>query len=130
MPIRYLSADAIKVIHDLIMKRMGEQAAVLYKGGLEFCADEVRDIAYDVPEEEALALKAAYYLWCLTVNHPFADGNKRTAFEVGEVFLKSNGFSLTGISPVEAVSVMSGIATGEFPREEILLWIRKHLSPL
>jgi death on curing protein len=39
--------------------------------------------------------QAAAYLYHLAMNHPFIDGNKRTAFAVMDTFLRVNGYSLT-----------------------------------
>ena len=39
--------------------------------------------------------QAAAYLYHLSMNHPFVDGNKRTAFAVMDTFLRVNGYELT-----------------------------------
>ncbi len=57
--------------------------------------------------------KAAHLIWCLVSNHPFVDGNKRTAFQTAIVFLHANGYDLSNIKAPEAVRVLSGVAKNE-----------------
>src|SRR4051812_19481586 len=71
--------------------------------------------------------RAAAYAFGIARNHPFADGNKRTALVVSEAFLALNGFFL-GASDAEAVVSFLALAAGELSEEEMADWFRIHLK--
>ena len=79
---------------------------------------------------DALTSKAAYLLWCLITNHPFIDGNKRTAFESADVFLRANGYEIGGIEQDEIVSVLTNVASGDLVLNDLISWLRTHLRPV
>jgi death-on-curing protein len=107
---------------------MGERSSgYLYEGGLNFCVDSAKDLYSEKSVPDVLIWKAAYYLWCLITNHPFLDGNKRTAYQVASVFLLANGYRLTGVDPNEAISVLGGVAIGQVTLDDLVIWVRKHL---
>lgn len=59
----------------------------------------------------ALAEQAAAYLYHLSRNHPFIDGNKRTAFAVMDTFLEANGYCLP-LSDDDAYDLVMRVAQG------------------
>jgi death-on-curing protein len=61
---------------------------------------------------------AAAYAFGLARNHPFADGNKRTAFVVSVTFLILNGRDLTA-TEVDVVETFLKLAAGELPETEL-----------
>lgn len=81
-------------------------------------------VAYGEPDAAALA---AAYAFGIARNHPFVDGNKRTAAVVSESFLNLNGFSL-GASDAEIVVVFLGLAAGELSEAELADWFRERIS--
>jgi death-on-curing protein len=68
--------------------------------------------------------KTAAFIHSLIVFHPFADGNKRTAFVAADVILKLNGFSIK--QGVENEDFFWAIARGEKSVEEIKEWLKNH----
>jgi death-on-curing protein len=66
---------------------------------------------------------AAAYAFGLARNHPFADGNKRTAFVVSATFLILNGRDLTA-TEVDVVETFLKLAAGELPETELADWFR------
>ncbi|MEM1115329.1 MAG: type II toxin-antitoxin system death-on-curing family toxin [Bacteroidota bacterium] len=76
-----------------------------------------------------LADLAASYAFGIAKNHPFIDGNKRTAFMVLYTFLRTNGIRL-GASEPEAVEVMLGVASGELGEGELAAWCRQRGTPV
>lgn len=60
-------------------------------------------------------------------NHPFVDGNKRTAFVAVETFLILNGMEL-GAPDAECVVAMLDLAAGEMTEDEFALWLRDHVA--
>jgi death-on-curing protein len=61
-------------------------------------------------------------------NHPFVDGNKRTAFVAVETFLILNGVELTA-GDADCVVAMLDLAAGEMSEEEFAAWLRDHTAP-
>ena len=80
--------------------------------------------AYGAPDAAALA---ASYAFGLARNHPFVDGNKRTAAVVSETFLNLNGYSLTASDP-EIVVIFLGRAAGELSEDELAEWFRERVQ--
>lgn len=80
-------------------------------------------VAYGDPDVAALA---ASYAFGVARNHPFVDGNKRTALVVAETFLILNGYGL-GASDAEAVVAMLALAAGDIDEGELAAWFREHL---
>ena len=82
-------------------------------------------VAYGEPDAAQLA---AAYAFGIARNHPFADGNKRTAAVVSETFLVLNGYQLVA-SDAELVVAFLSLAAGELTEEEMADWFRTNLAP-
>jgi death-on-curing protein len=80
--------------------------------------------AYGEPDAAALA---AAYAWGIARNHPFVDGNKRTAAVVSETFLILNGHRLDA-SDAELVVTFVALAGGELSEEELADWFRDRVA--
>lgn len=81
-------------------------------------------VAYGEPDAAALA---AAYAYGIARNHPFVDGNKRTAAVVSETFLAINGLTLDA-TDAEIVVAFLALAAGELAEDELADWFRTHLS--
>ena len=68
---------------------------------------------------------AAAYIGGVVRNHPFIDGNKRTAFVVGGIFLEQNGKILTAPEK-EATEFMLAFADSKISEEDFALWLKKN----
>lgn len=77
-------------------------------------------------EPDAAALAAAY-AYGIARNHPFVDGNKRTAAVVSETFLALNGLGLAA-TDAELVVAFLALAAGELSEVELADWFRLHLA--
>ncbi len=80
--------------------------------------------AYGEPDVADLA---AAYAFGIARNHPFVDGNKRTAAIVSETFLVLNGQSLDA-SDAQLVVAFLALAAGELSEEELADWFRQRLT--
>ena len=80
---------------------------------------------YGEPDVAALA---ASYGFGIARNHPFVDGNKRTAFVAMELFLGLNGQWLTA-DDADCVLAMLALASGDLSEEAFAAWIRAHIKP-
>ncbi|MEL7079226.1 MAG: type II toxin-antitoxin system death-on-curing family toxin, partial [Cyanobacteria bacterium J06582_2] len=63
----------------------------------------------------------------IAINHPFVDGNKRTAFIVMAVFLEINRVRLIA-SEEGVVNIMLGIATGTTSEEMLSNWLKENIE--
>jgi len=77
--------------------------------------------------ERDLCALAASYAFGISRNHPFADGNKRTAWVLARVFLALNGVRLA-FEPQDAVRIVVALAAGELSEDELADWFRGHLG--
>lgn len=68
---------------------------------------------------------AAAYSFGLAKNHPFVDGNKRTAFTVGVVFLGINGYHLNA-SEAEAAVMFENLAAGTVDERDLASWFEQN----
>lgn len=70
--------------------------------------------------------QAAAYLYHLAKNHPFLDGNKRTAYGAMEAFLRLNGYNLD-FSNEEAYNMVMQVAQGEMTKEDLSTLLQRHI---
>ncbi len=72
-------------------------------------------------------LAAAYTVSGIVRNHPFVDGNKRTGFMTGYVFLERNGLHFTA-SEAEAAQAVLELAAGTIDETGFALFLRDHVK--
>ncbi|MDQ4420731.1 type II toxin-antitoxin system death-on-curing family toxin [Sphingobium sp. DEHP117] len=127
-----MAQEWIWVADEVAMAAHAEQLAehgggegVRDPGALESAMARPRNLAvYGEPDAAALA---AAYAFGIARNHPFVDGNKRTAAVVSETFLMLNGYALSASDP-ELVVAFLALAAGELGEEELADWFREHLA--
>lgn len=73
--------------------------------------------------------KAAQLCYGIVKNHPFTDGNKRTALHSMYVYLIINGFDITA-SQQEVEDLIINVAAGNMTNTELLQWLRKNTIQL
>ena len=79
--------------------------------------------------ETGLAGLAAAYGFGVARNHPFIDGNKRTALACMIVFLGLNGLDLD-VPQEAATAIILSLAAGEITEDVLARWIADHVVPL
>lgn len=122
----WLDAQVLLAVHDEQLAEHGGAAGVRDAGLFESAlARPLHLAAYGEPDAAALA--AAYGLG-LARNHPFIDGNKRTAFVEVELFLALNGHALVA-EDADCVLTMLGVASGDIAEPEFAAWLRLHTAP-
>ena len=118
----WLSKALILAIHDEQLAEHGGGTGVRDTGLLESAlARPQNQFAYDATVD--LPALAAAYAFGLARNHPFVDGNKRSAFVAAEVFLDLNGMTVTA-SDEECVLTMLRLAAGEMEESAYAAWLR------
>lgn len=73
---------------------------------------------------------AAGYAEAISRNHPFVDGNKRTAFQTCYQFLKDNGYQLGRAKGVEHAEMMELLGQGKITRDQAAAHLRDCSEPL
>jgi len=79
--------------------------------------------------ESAPCVLAAAYAFGIACNHPFVDGNKRTAFLAAYVFLRLNGLDLVA-DEIAATNSMLALASGEMTEADFAAWLRDYTRQL
>jgi death on curing protein len=82
-------------------------------------------LTYGEPAPDLASLAAAY-AYGIARNHPFVDGNKRTALVAARTFLILNGVNLEATQDDKVLTFLS-LAEGAFSEEELADWIRKRI---
>jgi len=115
-------SDAL-AIHEILLVRHGGASGVRNEGLLESAlARPQQQFAYASPD---IVDMATAYAAGIVQNHPFVDGNKRTGFVVGVLFLEMNGFEFTA-SEAEAAQVVLELAAGTIDETGFALFLRDH----
>ena len=121
----WIDPRAILAIHDEQLAEHGGGSGLRDQGLLESAmARPINLAAYEDPDAAALA---ASYAVGLAKNHPFVDGNKRTAFVALELFLALNGRELMA-GDVDCVVTMLAVAAGDIGETELAEWIRQNTA--
>ena len=120
---QWLDLDAVAAIHEAQLAEHGGSAGTRDTGLLESALARARNVA-GYGEPDCAELGAAYGFG-IARNHPFVDGNKRTAFVAVELFLDLNGFDLLA-DDAECVLTMLALAAGDLDERAFAAWIRAH----
>lgn len=125
-PWRWLSADVLLAVHEEQLAEHGGAAGVRDLGLFESALARPQNVAaYGNPDAADLA---ASYGVGLAKNHPFIDGNKRTAFVAVELFLALNGHDLMA-DDADCVLTMLAVAAGSLDEPGFAAWLRTHSRP-
>ena len=119
----WINPAVVLAIHEQQLAEHGGSAGVRDHGLLESALSRPQHrAAYDNPDVAELA---AAYGFGIARNHPFIDGNKRTAFVAVELFLALNGKCLDATDP-ECVLTMLAVASGDLDEPAFAAWLRTH----
>ena len=121
----WLREDVIFAVHDEQLAEHGGAAGVRDIGLLHSALARPQNLsAYGDPDAAALA---AAYAFGIARNHPFTDGNKRTAAVAALMFLDFNRIDF-GIGEAELVVMTFGLAAGELDEEAVAAWFRDRVA--
>lgn len=119
----WIATEVAEAAHAEQLAEHGGPAGVRDPGALASAMARPQNLAlYGDPDWAALA---AAYGFGIARNHPFADGNKRTAAVVMETFMALNGYTLSA-SDAELVVAVQALAAGELGEERLADWLRLH----
>jgi death-on-curing protein len=126
---RWVNLAITQAIHARQLAEHGGRDGVSNLGAVESALARPQNLVAYGEASPDLAALAACYVFGLARNHGFADGNKRTAWVVGRLFLADNGYRLS-FDKLEAVRVVEQVAAGEISEQELAAWFRARLSTL
>jgi death on curing protein len=123
----WLSRAIVLAVHDEQLAQHGGAGGLRDNGLLERAlARPANRAGYGEPDTAELA---ALYAIAIARNHPFVDGNKRTAFVAMVLFLSLNGMELEA-PEADAVITMLRMAAGDIDDAAFTAWVRAHAQPI
>jgi death-on-curing protein len=123
----WISDGVVLAIHRRQLAEHGGLEGIRDEGLLQSALYRSQNLlAYSESPPDVASL-AAVYAYGIVKNHPFVDGNKRTAYVVMRTFLKLNGYDLQASSE-EKYQIWIALAAGKLSEEELAEWIRGHFS--
>jgi death-on-curing protein len=123
MSFDYIRVEDILAIHTDQIERYGGAHGVRDPGLLEAALFRPQTGYYDSLVDEAAALWES-----LSQNHPFIDGNKRTAFAATFVFLAINGLEVTASDEDAQAFILGLYDSGKVTFENLQPWLSKNTA--
>jgi death-on-curing protein len=122
----FVEKSGVLEIHADIIESFGGATGLRDEGLLKSALAQPQATFFGEFLHPTISDQAAAYLYHIAKNHPFVDGNKRTAFAIMITFLSLNGYDLS-LSEEEAYALVMRVAQGEMTKEEIFGFLQKHL---
>lgn len=123
---KWLRVDAVLAMHKRQIAEHGGSDGVRDIGLLESALARPRNLnAYD-PDVDIASLAAALGFG-IANDHPFIDGNKRTALVAMRTFLVLNGHQLNA-TPEEKYLTIITLASGDLTEETLAAWLRERIT--
>ena len=117
----------VRVLHERLLAIQGGLAGVLDEGLLNSAVARPRQIANYDGNADLIDLASAYTVG-IVKNHPFIDGNKRTGFVVGVLFLELNGYRFTA-TEADAADAVLAVAASILDERGYTAFLRKNAQP-
>ena len=123
----WVREDVVLAIHQRQLAEHGGGEGVRDPGLLDSALARPKNFLAYVGGEPDLPRLAASYAWGLVRNHPFVDGNKRTAYVLCRTFLKLNGLDIAAGQEEKYLTFLQ-LAEGLLSEDELAAWIGNHLT--
>ena len=123
--VEYLTLEEVLLLHARLIQRTGGSGGVRDMGLLDSALARPRATFGGEDLYPSLWHKAAALMHSLIKNHPFVDGNKRTALTATGLFLEVNGYTLTA-SNEQVLDFAKRAAVGKGDIKSIAMWLEKH----
>lgn len=124
----WISLELARAIHQRQLAEHGGPDGVRDPAMLESAIGRARQKYAYAANEIGMPALAAAYAFGMARNHPFVDGNKRTAYVLCRTFLVLNGWDLIG-PLTDRYPVFLALAAGELGEDRLADWLRRHSRP-
>lgn len=124
---KFLEIADVLDIHQILIEQLGGMSGVRDEGLLESALSQPKASFFGELLHPTIHEQAGAYLYHLAKNHPFLDGNKRTAYGAMEAFLRLNGYNLA-LSNEESYNMVIQVAQGQISKEELSLLLEQHIQ--
>lgn len=121
----WIRQDVVLALHDESLKLHGGSGGFRDSGLLESALARPKNLFVYSEQPLSLPRLAASYAKSIVANHPFVDGNKRTAFVVALTFLRLNGVEVTATKE-DRVLTFWGVADGTISEDQLALWFERN----
>ena len=119
--------DTVLLLHEQSLAQHGGSPGIRDEGLLDSALGKPQNLfSYGTPVIFDLA---ASYAFGLVKNHPFLDGNKRTGFVVGVLFLELNGYRFSATEADAAVRTLA-LAAGDMSESAFAAWLETNSQQL
>lgn len=125
----WVPSNAVVAIHQALLQEHGGLIGPPRSDSLEAALARPQQLHHYTQPKPSVARLAAAYGFALAKGHCFADGNKRVALSIIDVFLQMNSSELTASEP-DAVVTIQALAAGELTEEGLAAWIEANSRPL
>jgi len=123
----WVREDVVLAVHLRQLAEHGGGEGICGEGLLQSALSRAQNLLVCGDPPPDVASLAAAYAYGIARNHPFVDGNKRTALIVLRLFLLLNGVELVA-SQGEKYSTFLALAAGELSEVDVANWVRAHLD--
>jgi death on curing protein len=123
----WIRTDVVLTMREEALMLHGGPEGVRDRGLLESAPAHPKDLFHCSQEPPSLSRLAAAYAKGIVANHPFVDGNERTAFVVSVTFLRLNGLELTA-SKEDRVLTFWNLADGSLSEDDLSKWFETNTS--
>jgi death-on-curing protein len=121
----WIHFQAALAIHDALLAEFGGASGIRDESLLESALARPRNLwSYEKPTIFRLAAADTHGI---VKNHPLVDGNKRTGYVIGGIFLERNGYQLKA-SEEEATAAIMALASSQLTEEGFTLWFRDNCT--
>ncbi|WP_449417983.1 type II toxin-antitoxin system death-on-curing family toxin [Phormidium nigroviride] len=121
---KFLSLDDVLRLHADQIDSFGGSQGVRDEGLLESALAQPQASFGGELLHPTIHDQAAAYFYHLAMNHPFIDGNKRTAFAAMDTFLRLNGYSLN-LTDEQVYNLVMQVAQGNMNKEELTAFLKE-----
>lgn len=121
---KYLTVEQVIIINSSIIRKYGGLYGLRDKTVLESAIASPMATMFKKELYPSLLEKAACYLFSICKNHPFLDGNKRTATACCLIFIRNHGFEID-YKKQEFEDFVSKLAERKMVREDVILFLRE-----
>jgi death-on-curing protein len=123
----WILPEVVQAIHKRQLAEHGGSEGIRDPGLLDSALTRAQNLFFYSSHEMSLPRLAAAYAFGIARNHPFVDGNKRTAFVVCMLFLKMNG-CVVHATQEKLYDVFTSLADGSLSEENLWQWLESVIT--